>query len=73
MVDTKRNRPQGPRFCGNVAYAPVLYGNRMAEMAAFLFVVVVLCGAHTVIENPPGSIMFGYEPAATAWEASCPT
>ena len=44
----------------------------MAEMAAFLFAVAVLNGAHAVIENPAGSMIFNYEVAATAWEAVWP-
>ena len=68
LKNTKRNKVHGPRFSGNLAYAPVRDGNRMAEMAAFLFAVAVLRGVHAVIENPPGSMIFGYEPAATVWE-----
>ena len=45
----------------------------MAEMAVFLFVVSVIRGAHTVDENQPGSMVCGYEPGATVWEAICTT
>ena len=65
LVNTKRNLSGGPRFSGNLAYAPVRDGNRMAEMAAFLFAVAVLRGAHAVIESPASSMMFRSEPAAS--------
>ena len=64
LANTKGNRSQGPRFCGNVGHTPVRDGNRMADMAAFLFVVVVLRGAHIAIDSPPGSVIFGYDTAA---------
>ena len=72
LKNTKRNRVQGPRFSGNVAYLPVREGNLMAEMAAFLFAVAVLRGAQAVIENPSSSMMFNYEVVKTAWEAVLP-
>ena len=61
LKNTKRTKVAGPRFGGNRRYLPVQHGNRMAEMAAFLFLVAVARGVHVVIENPAGSMMFNYE------------
>ena len=63
---TKRTRVGGPRFQGNVKYVPVQEGNRMAEMAAFLFLVAVCRGVQVVVENPAASMMFNYEIFANA-------
>ena len=61
LKNTKRTKVAGPRFGGNTRYLPVRHGNRMAEMAAFLFLVAVARGVHVVIENPAASMMFNYE------------
>ena len=66
LRNTKRTRVGGPRFQGNLKYLPVQQGNRMAEMAAFLFLVAVCRGVHAVIENPASSMMFNYEVFANA-------
>ena len=63
---TKRTEVGGPRFQGNLRYLPVQEGNRMAEMAAFLFLVAVCRGVQAVIENPASSMMFNYEIFANA-------
>ena len=60
LKNTKRTQVRGPRFQGNLKFLPVQQGNRMAEMAAFLFLVAVSRGVHAVIENPAGSMMFRY-------------
>ena len=72
LRNTKRTSTGGPKYMGNILYLPVRHGNLMADMAAFLFAVAVLNGAHAVIENPAGSMIFNYEVAATAWEAVWP-
>ena len=61
LKNTQRTKVAGPRFGGNLRYHSVRHGNRMAEMAAFLFLVAVARGVHAVIENPAASMMFGYE------------
>ena len=66
LKNTKRNKVAGPRFGGNLRYLPVRHGNRMAEMAAFLFLVAAARGVHAVIENPAASMMFNYEVFARA-------
>ena len=60
LKNTMRTRVRGPRFQGNLKFLPVQEGNRMAEMAAFLFLVAVFRGVHAVVENPAGSMMFNY-------------
>ena len=52
------------RPAGDTAYMPVKEGNFMACIAAFLYAVAMLRGAHPVIEQPAGSIMFRYKPLA---------
>ena len=66
LKHTQRTRAHGPKFAGNLKYIPVQHGNRMAEMAAFLFLVAALRGVHAVVENPASSMMFSYEPFALA-------
>ena len=66
LRSTKRTRVGGPRFQGNLKYLPVQQGNRMAEMAAFFFLVAVSRGVQVVIENPATSMMFNYECFANA-------
>ena len=61
LRNTKRTKVGGPRFGGNLKYLPVRHGNRMAEMAAFLFLVAVARGVHVVVENPASNMMFNYE------------
>ena len=60
LKNTMRTKVRGPRFQGNLKFLPVRQGNRMAEMAAFLFLVAVFRGVHAVVENPGGSMMFNY-------------
>ena len=66
LRNTKRTTVRGKRFGGNLKYLPVQHGNRMAEMAAFLFLVAVSRGVHAVVENPASSMMFNYETFALA-------
>ena len=60
LKNTMRTRVRGPSFQGNLKFLPVRQGNRMAEMAAFLFLVAVYRGVYAVVENPAGSMMFNY-------------
>ena len=68
LVDTKRNRSQGPRFCGKGGVHPCSRRKPHGGHGA----VAVLHGAHTVIDNRPSNMMFVYEPATTVWKALRP-
>ena len=60
FADSSKCQRKADNVAGDATYQPVVDGNRMAEIAAFFFVLCVLRKVHVSIENPAGSQIFNY-------------